>query len=379
MTDQNALDTFCADLVNQNPAFICIDTEFMRQHTYWPQLSLIQIATPEEAVIIDPLVHDLSLQPMAPFLQDEKITKVFHSGRQDIEIFWHLLGDTPKPIFDTQIAAGFLGMGDGIGYEKLIQEILGVALDKTNQFTDWLKRPLRPAQLDYALGDVVYLCQAYPILIDRLQQKGREGWVMAESASLQNAALYQPDEQQAWRRIKHHIKHWNHLFILKSLVGWRELEARRQNLNRGALIEDRALIDLAHRGFLEEGELEKPLTDYRQQITSLGLLESFFSSYKVAHDLIEGDDDSLIQNTTQAELKSLHPAPALPDVEKRIRTLRAGVQDAALTLGIPANYIANRHDIDSFASQPDSDHKLANGWRREVLQGNLSDDFFDLD
>ena len=211
------LQNFCQTLLKEGPSFIAVDCEFVRQTTYWPELGLIQLATPQQAVIIDPIICQLSLQPLKAVLKDSKILKVFHSGRQDIEIFYHLFQECPFPVFDTQIAAAFVGLGESLAYEKLVYKLLQIKIDKGEQFTNWLQRPLSPRQLDYAINDVLYLKQIYRLLKDRLHNLGRQDWVQESFLNLSKTENYFNNPQDVWKKLKPSFTNWRYLSILWGL------------------------------------------------------------------------------------------------------------------------------------------------------------------
>lgn len=237
------LTDLCARLA-QHP-FITLDTEFIREHTYYPELCLIQVASPAEAACIDPLAPDLDLTPLFALLQNPNVVKVFHAARQDVEIFYHLTGQVPTPLFDTQIAAMVCGYGENIGYQQLVHDISGVSLDKSMRFTDWSHRPLNEEQVAYALHDVTYLRDVYTALNDRLQQSGRQSWLAQEIAIQNDPATYDTNEDEVWHRIKIPFKRPLQTYVFAKLCAWRERTAKRKNRPRKFILKDDALIELA--------------------------------------------------------------------------------------------------------------------------------------
>ena len=229
----------------KNCDFIAVDTEFMRESTYYPQLCLIQLCAADQAVALDPLAQTLDLAPLWQLLDDETMTKVFHAGRQDLEIFYNLGSRLPTPLYDTQIGAMVCGLGDQVGYEKLVQDFLGLELDKSSRFTDWSQRPLSDRQLRYALDDVIHLHKIYPMMEDRLAQQGRQDWPAEEMLQLANPDLYRQDPQTAWQRLKIRSNKPALLNRLQELASWRESEAIRRNMPRGRILRDETLLDLA--------------------------------------------------------------------------------------------------------------------------------------
>lgn len=244
ITDSATLANLCTRL-SQSP-FVTVDTEFMRESTYWPDLCLIQIANSEEAAAIDPKARDIDLTPLLDLLVDNPdVLKVFHAGGQDLEIVHNLTGKTPHPMFDTQIAAMAMGMGEQIGYSNLVESLLGIKLDKGARFTDWARRPLDKRQIDYAIGDVTYLAELFPRMLDKLRKTGRGGWLDNEMERLCDPASYANEPDLAWTRIRLPSRKAEVLGRLKAIAAWREREARSKNLPRGRIAKDETLADLA--------------------------------------------------------------------------------------------------------------------------------------
>jgi len=226
--------------------FICVDTEFMRENTYWPELCLVQVADTEEAAAIDPLAPGIDLSPLLNLLVDnEDVLKVFHAGGQDVEIVYNLTGKTPHPIFDTQIATMAISQSEQIGYSNLVESWLGITVDKGARFTDWSRRPLTERQIDYAIGDVTYLAKIFPKILNRLKKTGRGVWLDIEMEKLADPANYRNDPAIAWQRIKAAGRNPAMLGRLKALAAWREGEAQGKNIPRGRIARDETLADLA--------------------------------------------------------------------------------------------------------------------------------------
>jgi len=239
-----ALQSLCTDL--RNSPWLTLDTEFIRERTYYPELCLIQVANDKTVACIDPLALD-TLDPLLDLLYEPNIVKVLHAARQDLEIFFNLRGALPTPIFDTQIAATVLGYGDQIGYGNLVQKMLGVNLDKAHSRTDWSIRPLSPDQLDYAADDVRYLRDVYLKQLQELQRLGREEWLSEDFRRLSEVGLYQPDSAEVWQRIKgvQHLKKGNQLWLARELAAWREQQARERNKPRKWILSDEVLLEVA--------------------------------------------------------------------------------------------------------------------------------------
>lgn len=242
--DSQSLAELCARLAKSS--FVAVDTEFMRENTFWPDLCLIQIADEHEAAAIDPKATGLDMKPLLNLMTDnEDVLKVFHAGGQDIEIVYNLTGKTPYPLFDTQVAAMALGQGEQVGYSNLVDQWLGIALDKGARFTDWGRRPLDKRQIDYAIGDVTHLAKIFPKMLDKLMKTGRGEWLDAEMERLSDPANYAQEPADAWRRVKIASRKPEVLGRLRALAAWREHEARTKNLPRGRIVKDETLGDLA--------------------------------------------------------------------------------------------------------------------------------------
>lgn len=239
-----ALLEFC-NLIKDSD-FIAVDTEFMRENTFWPELCLIQVADQNHAAAIDPMAAGIDLQPLLDLLVDnEDILKVFHAGGQDVEIIFNLTGKTPHPIFDTQIGQMALGQAEQVGYSNLVEAWLGIQLDKGARFTDWSRRPLDKRQIDYAIGDVTHLAKIFPMMLKKLVKTGRGHWLDEEMERLADPAGYSIDPDKAWHRIKIPSRKPEVLGRLQALAAWREREARNKNLPRGRIVKDETLADLA--------------------------------------------------------------------------------------------------------------------------------------
>ena len=244
ITDTESLTQLC-DRLAQSP-FVAVDTEFMRENTFWPDLCLVQIGDDREAAAIDPKAEGIDLTPLLDLLtNNEDVLKVFHAGGQDLEIIYNLTGKTPHPLFDTQIAAMALGLGEQVGYSNLVESLLGIGLDKGARFTDWARRPLDARQIDYAIGDVTHLAKIFTKMLDKLRKTGRGGWLDQEMDKLGNPANYAQDPALAWKRVRIQSRKAEVLGRLKALAAWREQEARSKNLPRGRIMKDETLADVA--------------------------------------------------------------------------------------------------------------------------------------
>tara|TARA_R110000850_G_scaffold22223_4_gene65674 strand:- start:2487 stop:3677 length:1191 start_codon:yes stop_codon:yes gene_type:complete len=244
LTDNQDIADICARFATAD--FITVDTEFMRENTYWPILCLIQISDGREAAAIDPLAKGVDLDPLLELLvNNENVLKIFHAGGQDVEIIHNLTGKTPHPIFDTQIAAMAIGQSEQIGYANLVDNWLGITLDKGARFTDWSRRPLNARQLEYAIADVTHLAEIFPMMLDKLRETGRGVWINAEMEKLADPDNYVNDPEKAWLRVKAQGRNLEMLGRLKALAAWREREAQSKDLPRGRIMRDETLADIA--------------------------------------------------------------------------------------------------------------------------------------
>ena len=244
IADTESLEKLCQRLARSD--FVAVDTEFMRENTYWPDLCLFQVASRDEAAAIDPKAEGIDLSPLLELLvNNEEVLKVFHAGGQDIEIVFNLTGATPHPMFDTQIAAMALGLGEQVGYSNLVESLLGRSLDKGARFTDWARRPLDKRQIDYAIGDVTHLAELFPKMLEKLKRTGRGAWLDQEMERISDPANYMNDPALAWKKVRVQSRKPEVLGRLKSLAAWREIEARQKNLPRGRIMKDETLADIA--------------------------------------------------------------------------------------------------------------------------------------
>jgi ribonuclease D len=334
--------------------FFAVDTEFMREKTYWPILCLIQAAADGEEAIIDPMAAGIDLAPFLDVLADTQVTKVFHAARQDIEIFFQLMGAVPAPIFDTQVAAMACGFGEQIGYEPLVRALTGAAIDKGSRFTDWARRPLSDAQLHYAISDVTYLRDAYAILAARLEKDSRLAWVDEEMAALRDPALYRVDPERAFMRLKLRGVRGGDVGPLIALAEWREREAQDKNVPRGRILKDEAIFELARMKPASAEELGRARTipqGFERSRTAHQILEAIARGRKIARDQlpdIERDD---------------RRAAAPPDVVELLKVL---LKRQSEKYGVAARLIATGDDLELIALGR-TDSAALDGWRREVF------------
>src|ERR1035437_4685285 len=243
ITTTEALDAFCARMAKES--FVTVDTEFMRERTYWPELCVVQLAGDSEVAVVDAEAEGIDLAPLGRLLADTNVMKVFHACRQDIEIFVLKFGDVPRPLFDTQVAAMVAGFGDQVGYDALVSSLTGGVIDKAHRFSDWSARPLSAAQINYAAADVTHLRDVYRKLSARLEKDGRLEWVAEEAALLADPSTYRADPETMWERMRPRTTNRRFLSVLRAIAAWREREAQRVNIPRQRLLKDEALLELA--------------------------------------------------------------------------------------------------------------------------------------
>ncbi|HEY1225547.1 MAG TPA: ribonuclease D [Brevundimonas sp.] len=352
ITTTEVLREFCARLANQ--PFITVDTEFMRETTYWPKLCLIQAASPTDAAIIDPLAEGLDMTPFLDLMRDESILKVFHAARQDVEIFVKL-GAMPKPMFDTQVAAMAAGFGDQVSYEALVRQMLRQEVDKGSRFTDWARRPLSDAQLVYALGDVTHLAALYPKLRDRLQKEGRLEWVMAEMGDLTDPALYDTDPEKAWKRLKPKKFSAKYLAAFVATARWRERAAQERDQPRGRILKDEAIDEIASQAPTDP-----------EAFNRLRSVPKGFGGSRLGIEL--STELKRVLEDPEAHAPKLerpaHNQPAPPSVVELLKVLLKAKSDNA---GVATKLIANVADLEKIALSDEADVDALKGWRRQLF------------
>jgi ribonuclease D len=354
VTDQNELEDVCGRLAEGD--FICVDTEFHRETTYWPELCLIQASCPGFEVIIDPLHDDLDIGPFLSLIAQENRVKVFHAARQDMEIFNRLIGHPPGPIFDTQIAAMALGIGDSISYDNLIQRLLKQKVDKSSQFTDWKRRPLSEKQLVYAMGDVTHLRDAYVIMREELEKTNRMNWVRSEMAAMEEPSLYDVSPENAWQRLKMRKPNTEYAAVFASVAAWREQMAQDKNKPRRRIIKDDAIQEIADQKPTNENAFE------RLRAVPKGFIRS-----KYADGLIEAVTRALDDPAAYAPNlpKRKHNAETPAGAPEMLKVLLKAVSDEA---DVVPRLIANAADIERLArGEIDKDIPAMTGWRYDVF------------
>jgi ribonuclease D len=336
--------------------FITIDTEFIREKTYWSQLCLIQVCSGESEFIIDPLEEDIDLKPFIKLLNKKSILKVFHSGRQDIEIFFKISGKIPSPIFDTQIAAMVCGFGDSVGYEKLVDKLLRKKIDKSSRFSNWAKRPLTNKQLNYAIGDVTHLFEIYPILNDALKEKKRTRWLDEELKILTSENTYNTDPELAYKRLKIRGYDLKTRGVTFQLAKWREERAQNNNIPRGRVVRDDIIYELSSM---------KP-----KSINEIMGLRSFSNGLRLKENVINEIQEQILIGLSLKE----ENLPKLPEKRKlphgtnsRVSLLKILLNSISEENEVAQKLIASTQDLEDLIADDSADIKTLKGWRYDLF------------
>jgi ribonuclease D len=347
------LETFCAKILGQ--PFVAVDTEFMRETTYWPKLCLIQAATPDDEAVIDPLAPGLDLEPFLQILRDESIVKVFHAARQDVEIF-HNLKAMPRPLFDTQVAAMAGGYGEQIAYDALVRNMLKIELDKSSRFTDWARRPLTENQLTYALADVTHLAALYPRLKSRLEDEGRVAWVADDMKSLADPALYDVSPENAWRRLKPRKQAPRYLSVYRAVAEWREKTAQLRDQPRGRILKDDAIDELASQAPTDAAQMER-----------LRSVPKGFAGSRFGPELLETIREALRDPEATAPVIEKTRSPHNPAAGSVVELLKVLLKARAEDGGVASKLIATVSDLEMIAQDDNADTPALTGWRLEAF------------
>jgi ribonuclease D len=335
--------------------FVALDTEFIREQTFWPKLCLIQLAGPDEEALIDPLSNSIDLKPFYDLMANECVVKVFHAARQDIEIIWTQARLIPHPVFDTQVAAMVCGFGEAVSYVNLVKQVTGRDLDKTSRFTDWARRPLSQQQLAYALGDVNFLRDIYRRLKTELEASGRAGWLDEEMAELTSPQTYEAHPEEAWRRLKLRVKNRKGLAVLIELATWRERTAQTQNIPRSWVLRDEALYDIASHMPTETA-----------QLAALRSLSEGFSRSARAREIIEAVKRGLARDP-----KTLPPLRAGTSLSAEktavVELLRVLLKGCAASHKVAPRLIANSDDLETIALETQPGVPAMRGWRYDLF------------
>jgi ribonuclease D len=352
ITTTESLAQTCRRLA-QHP-YVTVDTEFLRETTFWPKVCVIQLASEEEAVAVDATAEGLDLGPFFELMADPKVVKVFHAARQDLEIVWHLAGMVPAPLFDTQVAAMVCGFGDQVAYGELAQSICKVTLDKSSRFTDWSRRPLSDAQIEYALADVTWLRDIYRALVGKLQKSGRMSWLADEMGTLCSPATYEQHPENAWERFRHRARKPRDLAVLMEVAAWREHEAQTKDVPRSRILKDDILIEIA---------LAAPRT-----VEALGNLRAFprgMERSRAGAEIL-----AAIERGLERDPKSL------PKIERErrgngggatVELLKVLLRQVSERHGVAAKMIATVDDLEAIAADDNAKVPALSGWRHELF------------
>lgn len=353
ITTTAELEAFCAKLKGQ--PFVAVDTEFMRETTYWPKLCLIQAAAPSAEAVIDPLAEDIDLSCFLDILRDESIQKVFHAARQDVEIF-NNLGAMPKPLFDTQVAGMAAGFGEQIAYDALVRQMLKIEIDKSSRFTDWARRPLSDSQLTYALADVTHLAKLYPLLRQRLEREGRLAWVTDEMNDLTDPANYDVEPENAWKRLRPRRHTAKYLAVYRAVAAWRERTAQLRDQPRGRILKDDAIDEIATQTPTDADALDR-----------LRSVPKGFSGSRFGPDLLAAVREALKDPEGYAPVIEKTRQPASPAAGAVVELLKVLLKARAEEAGVASKLIATVADLEQIANNDNADTAALKGWRREAF------------
>ncbi len=335
--------------------FVAVDTEFMRETTYWPKLCLVQAAAPGVEAVIEPLAEGLNLAPFLNLMTDANVLKVFHAARQDLEIFLKLGGALPHPVFDTQIAAMACGYGDTIAYDALVQQVLKRRLDKSSRFTDWSRRPLSDNQLAYALADVTHLRDVFPRMRQRLEQENRLSWLDEEHGNLLDPAVYDVTPENAWRRLKLRKTTADYVLALQVAAAWRERQAQQRDVPRGRVVKDEALYEIAEHRPKAPGDFD------RMRAVPRG-----FGNSRAAQDLVQALERAFA-DPNRPVYKHQRPPPLPAGVGPTVELLKVLLRYEADVHNVAPRLIASAADVEAIAANDEADVPALRGWRREVF------------
>ncbi len=336
--------------------FVTVDTEFLRESTFWPQLCLIQIASPDHEALIDPLAKGLDLKPFFDLMTDASVVKVFHAARQDLEIIHHLGGVIPHPLFDTQVAAMVCGFGDSVSYDQLVQKITGKHIDKSSRFTDWSHRPLSQKQLDYALADVTHLRDIYASLKAELEREGRAHWLEDEMAVLETPETYDLHPDDAWTRMKMRVRKPSELAVLMKVTAWREREARNRDVPRGRILKDDAIYEIAQQQPRDSEALGKLRTvprGWERSASGAAIIAAVNEALSIPKEELP---------------KIAKPYQPNEGTQSAVELLKVLLKLTAEREGVAAKIIANTDDLEKIASEGEkADVAAMHGWRKELF------------
>jgi len=353
ITKTSDLEELCQELATL--PFVAVDTEFMRETTYWPKLCLIQAAGLGFEAVIDPLAEGLDLTPFLDLMADTKVLKVFHAARQDLEIFLKLGGQLPHPVFDTQIAAMACGYGDTVAYDALVQQVLKRRLDKSSRFTDWSRRPLSENQLTYALADVTHLRDIYPRIYEKLQNANRLSWLDEEHAYLLNPDIYDTTPENAWKRLKLRKTTADYVLGLQVAAAWRERQSQLRDVPRGRIVKDEALYEIAEQRPKNAGDFD------RMRAVPRG-----FGNSRAAQELIQALEKAF-SDPNRPVYKFDRPPPLPSGLGSTVELLKVLLRYEAETHEVAPRLIASAADVEAIAADDNANVPALKGWRRGVF------------
>jgi ribonuclease D len=352
ITTTSELADACARLTRH--PFVTVDTEFLRETTYYPLLCVAQMASPDEAVVIDALAPGIDLKPFFDLMANENVLKVFHAARQDIEIVWHRAKTIPHPLFDTQVAAMVLGHGDSISYDQLVQRITGDTLDKSNRFTDWTRRPLAEAQLSYAISDVTHLRDVYLALVADLGRRGRADWMDDEMEILTSPDTYRAEPEKAWQRLRTRVRKPRELAVLIEVAAWREREAQSRDVPRSRVLKDDTIADIV---------VQSPTTPER--LAGLRSLPKGFERSKWGEGILEAVKRGIARDPKT--LPKFERPKSAPNGAATVELLKVLLRMTSESHGVAAKVIATVDDLERIAGDDEADVAALKGWRRELF------------
>jgi ribonuclease D len=354
ITTTEALAALCTRLAAE--PFVTVDTEFMRERTYWPELCVVQLGGARDIAVIDAQAPDLDLAPLGALLANPAVMKVFHAARQDVEIFLLKFGAVPAPLYDTQIAAMVAGFGDQVSYDQLCRSLAGVGIDKAHRFSDWSARPLSASQIAYAAADVTHLRKIYVALTERLEKEGRTAWVAEEMAALAAPSTYRVDPEHVWERMKPRTHNRRFLGLLKAIAAWREREAQRINIPRQRLVKDETLLEIAATAPETVAELARARgisEGFAKGKSGTGLLAAIAAAKTLPEDALP-----------EAPVEQRRGAPASPALVALLKVLLAARSEEH---GVAPKLLASTDELERFAADPRPDLPMLHGWRRVVF------------
>ncbi|MBA4171445.1 MAG: ribonuclease D [Hyphomicrobium sp.] len=353
ITSTQELEMACREFAAS--PYVAVDTEFMREQTFWPQLCLVQLAGPTAEAIVDPMAKGIDLAPFWALMGDTRAVKVFHAARQDIEIVYTEAGIMPAPVFDTQVAAMVCGFGESVSYVNLVKKVTGEDLDKSSRFTDWSRRPLSEKQLVYALGDVTHLCKIYEFLKAELEKSGRAAWLDEDMAELTDPNTYETHPDDAWQRLKLRAKNRKSLAVLMELAAWRERLAQAQNVPRGRILRDEALYDLSNQ-----------MPSSTEQLGELRTLSEGFARSARARDIVEA-----VKRGLERDPKTVPPInhgnQMTAEANATVELLKVLLKSAAARHRVAPRMIADTSELERLASETEPDVPAMRGWRRQLF------------